>query len=166
MMDDVIRLYEHGRFSSIPVPDWFERAVDISSSEKLDWHHSVSRALGAEHQGLTVDSTGPIGLDISFWHSLRHGVYVEIDSGLDMIEQVLVRDPADWLPFMSAHLTPLLAAVAQADTATQLRRIANALISYGRHGRGEHVDLWTGLSRVDEKREEEYRARLLARTRI
>ena len=107
MMDDVIRLYEHGRFSNIPVPDWFERAVDISSGEKLGWHHSVSRALGAEHQGLTVDPAGPIGLDISFWHSLRHGVYVEIDSGLDMIEQVLVRDPADWLPFMSAHLTPL-----------------------------------------------------------
>ena len=82
-----------------------------------------------------------------------------------MIEQVLVRDPADWLPFMSAHLTPLLAAVAQADTASQLKRIANALISYGRHGRGDHVDRWTGLSCIDEMREAEYRARRLPRDR-
>ena len=66
MMDDVIRLYENGRFSSIPVPEWFERAVEISSGENLDWHHSVSRALGAEHQGLTINSTGPIGLTSAF----------------------------------------------------------------------------------------------------
>jgi len=162
-MDDVIRLYEHGRFSSVPVPEWFERAVDISGSEKLDWHHSVSRALGAEHQGLTVDSTGPIGLDISFWHSRRHGVYVEIDSGLDMIEQVLVRDPADWLPFMSAHLTPLLAAAAQMETAHQVERLTNAVISLARHGEGNHVDRHSGRSKIDEEQDAAYRARLRTR---
>ena len=69
MMHDIIRLYEHGRFSNIPVPDWFERAVHISSSERVGWQHAGSRVLGAEHQGLTVGSTGPIGLDISFWQS-------------------------------------------------------------------------------------------------
>ena len=164
MMDDVIRLYEHGRFSNIPVPDWFERAVDISSGEKLDWHHSVSRALDAEHQGLTVDSTGPIGVDISFWRSLRHGVYVEIDSGLDMIEQVLVRDPAEWLPFMSAHLTPLLAAAAQMEAAHQIERLTNAVISWARHGEGEHLDRCSGRSIIDEERDAAYRARLRART--
>jgi hypothetical protein len=164
MRDDIIRLYEHGRFSSIPVPDWLERAVDISSSEKLDWHHAVSRALGAEHQGLTVDSMGPIGLDISFWQSPRYGVYVEIDSGLDMIEQVLVRDPADWLPFMSAHLTPLLAAAAQMETAHQLERLTNAVISWARHGEGEHLGRSSGRSRIDEDRDAAHRARLRART--
>jgi hypothetical protein len=162
MMDDVIRLYENGRFSSIPVPDWLDQAVDISGSEELDWHHSVSRALGADHQGLTVDATGPIGLDISFWHSLRHGVYVEIDSGLDMIEQVLIRDPADWLPFMSAHLTPLLAAVAQMETARQLEHLTNAVISRTRHGDGDHVERCSGRSRIDEERDVAYRARMRA----
>jgi len=59
MTDDTIRLYENGRSTNIPVPDWLERAVAISSNEKLDWQHSVSRALGADHQGLTIDQTDP-----------------------------------------------------------------------------------------------------------
>jgi hypothetical protein len=163
MTDETIRLYENGRFTNIPVPDWLERAVAISSNEKLDWQNSVSRALGADHQGLTIDQTGPVGLDISFWHSRPHGVYVEIDSGLEMIEQVLVRDPADWLPFMSAHLTPLLAAAAQAEAAHQIGRLTNAVIAWARHGEGSHVDRCTGRSGIDEERDAAHRARLRVR---
>jgi hypothetical protein len=163
MMDDVIRLYENGQFSNIPVPDWFERAVDIRSGEKLGWQQAISRVLGTEHQGLTVDATGPIGLDISFWHSLRHGVYVEVDSSLDMIEQVLVRDTADWLPFMTTHLMPLVAAAAQMQTAHQLERLTNAVIAWARHGEGDHIDRCNGRSRIDEERDAACRARLRAR---
>lgn len=164
MTIETIRAYEAGRFSSIRLPDWLERAGAISRSEKLDWHPAISEAIGAEHQGLTVDGTGPVGLDIGFWYSLQQGVYVEIDSELGIVEQVLIPDPVDWLPFMSAHLTPLLAAVSQAETARQLERIANALISFGRHEHGDHIDRWTGRSRIDEKREKEYWARQRART--
>jgi hypothetical protein len=164
MMDDVIRPYEHGRFSNIPVPDWFERAVEISSSERVGWQHAVSRAFGAEHQGLTVDATGPIGLDISFWQSPRHGVYVEIDSGLDMIEQVLIPELTDWLPFMSAHLVPLVSAAVQMETAHQIDRLTNAVIAWARHGEGDHIDRCNGRSRIDEERDAAHRARLRART--
>lgn len=163
MMGDVIRLYQHGRFSNIVVPDWFEEAMLLSERESVGWHRAVSRSIGAEHQGLTMEATGPIELEISFWHSQKHGVYVEIDSGLEMIEQVLVGDTAEWLPFMSAHLTPLLAAVSQAETARQLKRVANALISFGRHGHGRHIHTWTAHSRIDEQEEEDYRARLRAK---
>ena len=163
MTDETIRLYENGRFTNIPVPDWLERAVAISSNERLDWQNSVSRALGVDHQGLTIDQTGPVSLDISFWHSRPHGVYVEIDSGLEMIEQVLVRDPADWLPFMSAHLTPLLAAAAQAEAAHQIGRLTNAVIAWARHGEGAHVDRCTGRSGIDEDRDAAHRARLRVR---
>ena len=79
-----------------------------------------------------------------------------------MIEQVLIRDPADWLPFMSAHLTPLLAAVAQMDTAHQLGRLTNAVISRARHGDGDHIDRCSGRSRIDEERDAAHRARIRA----
>ena len=163
MTDQTIRAYEAGRFSSILAPAWFDRAVETNSSGKLDWQHAISEAIGADHQGLTVDATGPVGLDISFWYSLEHGVYVEIDSELGCVEQVLIRDPADWLPFISTHLTPLLGAVGQVATAQHLERIANALISFGRHEHGDHIDRWTGRSRIDERRDEEYRARQRAK---
>lgn len=163
MTIETVRVYEPGRFSSIPLPDWLSRAIAISSSERLDWHRAVSNAIGAEHQGLTVEPTGSAGIEIGFWYSLQHGVYVEIDTVLGNVEQVLIADHADWLPFMSAHLTPLLAAVSQAETARQLDRIASALISFGRHEHGEHIDRWTGRSRIDEKREEAFWARRRAK---
>ena len=146
------------------MPEWFEQAVHISSSERVGWQHAVSRAFGAEHQGLTVDATGPIGLDISFWQSPRHGVYVEIDSGLDMIEQVLIPELTDWLPFMSAHLVPLVSAAVQMETAHQIDRLTNAVIAWARHGEGDHIDRCNGRSRIDEERDAACRARLRTRT--
>lgn len=163
MIEDTIRLYQGGRFTSIPLPAWFLEAVSISSTEKLDWHRVVSRVLDAEHQGLTMEPTGPAGLEISFWPSAQQGIYVEIDTELGLVEQVLIPRPADWLPFMSAHLTPLLAAVGHVAVAAQLERIANALIAFGRHEHGEHIDRSTGRSRIDETRDAAYRARLRAR---
>lgn len=159
MTIETILVYEAGRFTSIPLPDWFERAVAICSGERLDWHKAVSKAIGAEHQGFTVEPTGQAGIEIGFWYSMQNGVYVEIDTVLGNVEQVLIIDPADWLPFVSAHLTPLLAAVSQAETARQLERVANALISFGRHEHGEHIDRNTGRSRIDQKREETIWAR-------
>ena len=156
MNEETICSYEFGRFNSIMLPDWYNRAAAVSRSEGLDWHKAVSKAIVAEQQGLTADGMGPVGLDIGFWYSLQHGVYVEIETALGIVEQVLIRDTADWLPFMSTHLTPLLAAVSQAETARQLERIANALISFGRHEHGDHIDRDTGKSRIDEKREKEY----------
>ena len=165
MTDETIRLFEAGRFSSIAFPDWLERAARISSDEKLGWERAISRVLETEHQGFTIEPTGPIGLEISFWHSTEHGVYVEIETAIGLVEQVLVRDPNEWLPFMSAHLTPLLAAIAQAATAQQLERLTNSLIAFARHGAGEHIQRGTGQSRIDEKRDAAAFARAKVRRR-
>ena len=165
MTIESVLVYESGRFTSIPLPDWLDRAVAISSGENIDWHKAVSKAIGAEHQGFTVEPTGSAGIEIGFWYSLQNGIYVEIDTVLGNVEQVLIVDPADWLPFMSAHLTPLFAAVSQAETARQLDRIANALISFGRHEHGDHINRHTGRSRIDEKREEAFWARQRSKAR-
>jgi hypothetical protein len=162
MIEDTIRQFRDGRFTNILLPNWLEKAGQLTSEQKLDWHHAVTRVLEAEHQGLTVEPTGPVGIAINFWRSSKFGTYVEIDSELDFIEQVLIPDLADWLPFMSAYLTPMLAAAAQAATAAQLERVANTLISFGRHEHGQHIDRWTGRSQVDEARDTAYLARVAA----
>ncbi len=47
------------------------------------------------------------------------------------------------------YITTLIAASAQSAMAKLQGKIANALISYARHGEGSHVDRDTGLSRID-----------------
>jgi hypothetical protein len=159
-MTESIRLYQQGRLSNIPAPGWLERAIDLSCNERLGWQASVTRAIGVEHQGLTAEAIGPIGLDVSFWRSPTHGIYVELDSHLDLIEQVLIPDPADWLPFISVYLMPLMSAVVQMETAGQLERLTNTALSWVRHGGGQHVDRSSGLSQIDRQRDRETIARL------
>jgi hypothetical protein len=163
MTEETIRQFLAGQFTTIPVPDWLERGERLRVEQRLDREEALSRVLEVEQQGFTIAPTGPIGLEINFWHSFEEGVYVEIESGLGLIEQVLVRDPNDWLPFMSAHLTPLLTAIAQAATAQQLERLTNAVIAFGRHGEGEHIQRGTGESQIDETRDAAAFARVRSR---
>jgi len=58
-------------------------------------------------------------------------------------------NPTDWLPFLTQHLTPLIAVAAQSAMPDQQFRMTNAFTSWARHGDGSHVDRETGLSRID-----------------
>jgi hypothetical protein len=164
MTEETICQFRDGRFTNIPAPAWLDAAARIAHEECVGWEQAIGRMLDAEHEGLTVEPTGPIGLEISFWRS-RRGTYVEIETASGYVEQVLIPETVDWLPFVSAHLTPLLTAVAQAQTAAELARLTEAVISFARHGQGPHVGRYSGRSQIDEERDERYRASLRHRER-
>jgi len=164
MENDEIRTFTCEGFGSTPQPDWYREAVRLSADDRVDWHRALSQALGAEHKGLTPSPIDKMGYEISFWQSTDHGSFVEIDSECGLFEEVLIPDADDWLPFIATYLVPLLAAVTQMETAHQLERLTNAVISWARHGEGDHVDRYSGESRIDKARDAARRARLQAQT--
>jgi hypothetical protein len=152
MMFDTLRLYDHGQLHSMPVPDWYRQAERLSE-EGLDWHKAFDRVLGAEHMSLMDEPLAPTWLEIRCWFSATHGIFVMIETPLALVEQVLIPDPGDWLPFLTAHLVPLMGAIGQASLIGKLDRLGNALIAFARHGGGEHVDRESGTSRIDLRRD-------------
>ena len=150
---ETLRVFAAQRFTSMPIPPWLSEAIRLSCDEQLDWAKALSRMLDTEQQGLTVEPMGAAGIEINFWRSPLYGVYVEIETPLALIEQVLIPDDADWLPFMSAHLTPLLAAISQMQIASEIERLTNGVIAFARHGEGDHIDRSTGRSRTDMRRD-------------
>jgi hypothetical protein len=150
---DTLRVYSRAGVISVSAPDWYHEANLLSEQEHLDWHKAIGRVLGAEHQSLTVEPVPPAYIEINFWRSPAWGSFVVIETPLEFIEHVLVPDPADWLLFMTTHLVPLQAAVGQMAIAAQLERLTNAVIAFGRHGSGEHIDRESGRSGIDARRD-------------
>ena len=78
-----------------------------------------------------------------------NGILVLIEDPLGLVEQVVILNPTDWLPFLSKYLAPLIATSTQSAVLQMQSKIANTLIAWARHGEGSHVDRETGLSRID-----------------
>lgn len=158
MIEHRIRVYTRDGFSAMPAPEWLQEADRLCEAGR-DWIEAVRQALEAEDNGLVMNPLGETGFDVRFWRSPSHGTYVEIGNELGPIEEVLVPHDTDWLPFLATYLTPLLSSMAQADVTHQLERIGDTLISWARHGQGEHVDRYTGRSEIDARRDAAWRAR-------
>jgi hypothetical protein len=77
------------------------------------------------------------------------GKFVLIDTEADFVEQVLVPNPTDWLPFLTQHIAPLISAAAQAASSYHQRKLTRAIIAWARHGEGKHIERETGLSEFD-----------------
>ena len=149
MSYDRIRLYDAGRFHDTELPDWYREAERMSEAERVDFHRALERVLDCEHTLLTEEGLVSAGLEIRFWPSEMQGILVLIETPLAIIEQVLILNPTDWMPFLSGYLAPLITTSTQSATLQMQGRIANALIAFARHGEGSHVDRDTGLSRID-----------------
>ena len=149
MSFDRLRVYDAGRFHDVALPDWYHEACRISEMERVDWHRAFERVLDCEYTLLTEEGQVSAGLEIRFWPSATKGILVLIETPLGLVEQVVVLNPSDWMPFLSTYLAPLMASSAQFGTATMLARIGNALIAHARHGNGSRVDRETGQSRID-----------------
>ena len=149
MSYDRIRLYDAGRFDDAELPDWYREAERLSANERIDFHRALERVLDCEHTLLTGD--GPLGgaFEIRFWPSEVQGIFVLIETPLAFIEQIVVPNPGDWLPFLSRYLAPLIAASNQSAMFALHGKIGNAFIAWARHGEGSHVDRDTGISRID-----------------
>jgi hypothetical protein len=130
MSEPTIRVYTKGTFTSEPVPGWYREAMRLCDGGG-DWHKAVSRVLNVEDNSLTGEPFGQTEYEVLFWRSAKHGTFVEINNGFGLIEEVIVPDDTDWLPFLTTYLAPMLTAVAETEVARRLERIGNALISWG-----------------------------------
>ena len=157
MSFDRMRLYDAGRFHDTELPDWYDAAMHLSETERVDWHRALERVLDCEHTLLTEDGLLGGAIEIRFWPSEIHGIFVLIETPLSFVEQIVVLNPADWLPFLSRYLAPLIAASNQSAMIALHGKIGNAFIAWARHGEGDHIDRETGQSRIDLNRDQERR---------
>ena len=149
MMFEKLRVYEAGDFHEVDLPDWYHEAERISEEERFDWHRAFDRVLDCENTLLTEEGLVRGGVEVRFWPSRTHGIFVIFETPLGLVEQVVIPNPTDWLPFLTHHITPHIAAAAQSALVETQARMANALIAYARHGKGNHVDRESGESRID-----------------
>jgi hypothetical protein len=149
MSYDRMRVYDTGRFHDTDLPDWYHEAERLSQTERIDWHRALERVLDCEYTLLTEDGLLSGAIEIRFWPSEVHGIFVQIETPLAFVEQVVVPNPADWLPFLSRYLAPLIRVANQSAMIALHGKIGNAFIAWARHGEGSHVDRETGLSRID-----------------
>ena len=149
MSFDRMRVYDAGRFHDTELPDWYREAERVNETEHLDFHRAFDRVLDCEHTLLTEEGLLGGSIEIRFWPSEIHGIFVLIETPLSIVEQIVVPNPADWLPFLVRYLAPLIAACNQSAMIAMHGKIADAFIAWARHGEGSHVDRETGLSRID-----------------
>jgi hypothetical protein len=153
MKDTEISMYTSTGFTTIPAPEWLLEAGRLCRPGG-NLQDTISVVLESEQQSLNPVPIGANEHDFSFWHLETVGTYVEINSAFGPYERILVPEDADWLPFMQMYLIPLLAAVSQMETASQLQRLTDAAISFMRHGEGNHIERHRGLSRIDLNNDE------------
>lgn len=146
---DRMRVYDTGHFHDVELPDWYREAGRLSETKRLARHMAFDRALGCEHTLLTGEGAQSGWIEARFWPSPTHGILVLVETPLGLVEQVVILNSTDWLPFLTQHLTPLIAVAAQSAVLDQQFRMTNAFISWARHGEGSHTDRETGLSRID-----------------
>jgi hypothetical protein len=149
MSFDRIRLYDADRFHDTDLPDWYREAERLSETEHVDFHRAFDRVLDCEHTLLTEDGMLGGAIEIRFWPSEIHGTFVLIETPLSFVEQIVVPNAADWLPFLARYLAPLISASNQSAMFALHGKLGNAFIAWARHGEGSHVDRETGLSRID-----------------
>ena len=147
---DTLRVYEAGRLYDVDLPVWYHEANRLWQEEGISWHHSFTRALGCYSVPLTDDgSIEGCWLEVRFWPSSMAGTFVLIETEAGPVEQVLIPNRTDWLPFFTQHIAPLITAAAQSSLSVTLRKMNQAFMSWARHGKGTPVDRETGLSRID-----------------
>ena len=157
MSFDRMRFYDGRRFHDTELPGWYREVERLSDAERVDFHRALERVLDCDFTLLTEDSVMDGAIEIRFWPSEIHGIFVLIETPLAFVEQVVVPNPADWLPFLSRYLAPLIAATNQSAMVALHGRIGNAFVAWARHGKGSHIGRETGESRIDLKRDQERR---------
>lgn len=162
MCFDTLRVYESGRLYDVALPDWYQEADRLSSKGNVSWHHAFTRVLGCYCVPLTDDGCQGGWIEVRFWPSKKIGNFVLIDTEAGIIEQILIPNPVDWLPFLTQHITPLISAAAQAASSAQQRKLTQAFIAWARHGEGDHIERDTGLSEIDLDLDRRYAERCRA----
>lgn len=163
-----MRIYHTGYFNDTDLPDWYQEAKRISMAEHRDFHYALEIALSCEYIQLTEEGSTGSTIEVRFWPS-AHGIFVLIETPLGFVDQIIIPNPADWLPFLSRYLTPLIMASNQSAMFAAQAKMGNAFIAWARHGEGGHVDRESGYSQIDldsdrERRRLEQTRRAMARS--
>jgi hypothetical protein len=162
--DATFVVYQKGSFIAVPVPEDLSVAIDKAWGG-YPWQDALSVALGAECAWITLGAVGVTGYEIAVWHTPDRGSVVGISNDVGLVSIVQVPEPRDWWPFQTQHLVPLVSAIGNLASAEQLGRLADAFISYARHGEGRHINRGDGSSKIDQEERDARRARMAGRTR-
>jgi hypothetical protein len=163
MMNTRMRVYDAGRFHEVDLPPWYLEAERLSQTKKFERYAAFEEALDCDCMYLTDDSLTADAFEIRYWPSEEHGIFVLIETQLGLVEQIIVLNPAEWMPFLSRYLAPLMATSIQNAMLVVHRKLANAFVAWARHGEGHHVDIGTGQSWVDLDNEQRQREAAQAR---
>lgn len=151
-----MRMYHPDYFHDTDLPDWYHEAKRISNAEHRDFHYALENTLSCEYTQLTEEGAMGGTIEVRFWPS-AHGIFVLIETPLGFIDQIIIPNPADWLPFLSRYLAPLIMASNQSAIFAAQTKMANAFIPWARHGEGDHVDRETGFSQIDLDSDRDHR---------
>lgn len=162
--DATFVVYENGIFAAVPVPEDLSAALD-EAWRGARWQDAVSAAIGAECALITLGAVGVTGYEIAAWHTADRGSLVGISNDVGLVSIVQVPDPRDWWPFQTQHLVPLVSSIANLASREPLGRLADAFISYARHGEGRHINRGDGSSTIEQDELEAWRARMAGRRR-
>ena len=149
-MHDRITVFRAGTFTTEPHPAWMQSIITASDRTR-DWDKAVHEVLG-ERVGLVgIGDSWGIAPTVTAWRTPEGGYYIDMMGAETSHAEVWLPDPADWLPFHSAHVEPFLQTRATIRLTEGIDRLANALISWARHGEGKHIDRCTGESYIDQR---------------
>lgn len=95
MSYDRMRVYDAGRFHDTELLDWYHEAERLSQTERINWHRALERMLDCEYTLLTEDGLSGGAIEIRFWPSEIHGIFVLVETPLAFVEQIVVPNPAD-----------------------------------------------------------------------
>lgn len=157
-------VYRNGNFVATPIPEDLSEAL-ARALWSHDWQDVLSIALHAECAWLTLGSVDATGYEVAVWHTTDRGSLLGISTESGLASLVHVPEPSDWWPFQTQHLVPLLSAIGSLGSARQIGRLADALISFARHGEGRHINRGDGSSQIDEDERQAWRDRMAGRVR-
>jgi hypothetical protein len=147
-------VFRAGAFTTEPAPDWLRQAHELASDGRTNWEEALTAAIGSTP---SIASLGEhASVQVSDWTVPGGGRYVEFWDVCGLVAEVWVADRAEWIAFYSAHVTPFLHTYAQIEIADQLERISTCLIAWARHGGGDHIDHFTGRSRIDRRQQRNF----------
>ena len=142
MKNDTLTTYLHGEIIETQKPEWIMRAQTDCNGGEIPWHAALTTVLNflPRIDGIGVDDLDRI--EILTWGIPESGGhYVEFCAPHHILEAVWIPERADWLPFRTKYILPVLQAHAAIATANTLERLAQHVWPAPAQRSSDRVDL-------------------------
>ncbi len=125
MTNDTITTYLHGEIIETKTLEWVLRAQTVCNGGQIPWHAALTKVLNVLPHIDRIGADDPGGIQILTWVMPDGGGhYVEVCTPHHILEGVWVPRQAEWLPFRTMHVLPVLQTHAAVATAKALERLA------------------------------------------